>query len=87
MNKTTRKLLDHLKPMTDYADTYFCSIAKNNKNRFMYTVEEKIKDWVEKNGGVFIQISDKKFVNDRKGFFVKITFPTFNDCKQIMACL
>lgn len=87
MTKTLRKLLEHLKPMTDYADTYFCGIAKNNKNRFMYTVEEQIRNWVENNGGIYRKISDKKFVGEQKGFLVKITFPTFNDCKQIMACL
>lgn len=87
MTKTLMKLLTHLEPMTDYADTYFCSIAKNNKNKFMDTVSEKIKNWVEKNGGSYNQISDKKFIGDRKGFLVKIVFPVFNECKQVMACL
>ena len=85
MTKTTKNLLEHLKSMTDYADTYFCSIAKNNKNKFIDTVSEKIKNWVEKNGGSYELISDKKFIGDRKGYYVKIRFPSFNECKQIMS--
>ena len=85
MSKTEKTLLEHLKPITEFADTYFCGIAKNNKNRYIDTIAEKIKCWVEKNGGSYQQISDKKFVGDRKGYIVKITFPVYNKNKQVMA--
>lgn len=87
MTKTEQNLLSHLKPMTEYADTYFCSIAKNNKNFYMDTVEEKVKAWVENHGGRFQHIKGKHIVGDRKGYLVKITFPTYNETKQIMATL
>ncbi len=86
---TEKKVLSHLSPATDYADTYFCSIAKNNKNEFMYSVSKSVEEWVIKNGGRFKVISDKLFRGDRKGFLVKIVFPTFNkrDMKEVMATL
>ena len=87
MNKTEKVLLEHLKAATDFADTYFCSIAKNNKNRHIDTVTDKVRNWVEKNGGTFRQISDKKFMGNRKGYLVKITFPTYNKNKEILANL
>ena len=87
MSKKEINLLKHLTRATEFADTYFCSIAKNNKNKFMYTVEEQIKTWVEKNGGTFRRLSDKKFMGDTKGFLVKIVFPSFNNTKQIMATI
>ena len=43
MTKKEINLLKHLTKATEYADTYFCGIAKNNKNKFMYTVEDSIK--------------------------------------------
>ena len=85
MTKKEINLLSHLKRTTEYADTYFCGIAKNNKNKFIYTVEEQVKTWVEKNGGTFKRLSDKMFMGDTKGFLVKIVFPSFNEMKQIMA--
>lgn len=87
MTKKEINLLKHLTRTTEYADTYFLGIAKNNKNKFMYTIEESIKSWVEKNGGTFRKLSDKKFMGDTKGFLVKIVFPTFNETKQIMAAI
>ena len=87
MTKAERKLLDHLKPMTEYADTYFCNIAKNNKNKFIDTVADKVKTWTEKNGGTFFILSDKMFIGDKKGYLVKIRFSSFNPNKQIMAKL
>lgn len=87
MTKAEKNLLTHLKPMTEYADIYFCGIAKNNKDFYMDTVEEKIKVWVEKNGGKFQHIKGKHYVGNRKGYLVKIVFPTYNDQKQTMANL
>lgn len=80
-------LLSHLKRATEYSDTYFCGISKNNKNKFIYTVEEQVKSWVENNGGIFKRLSDKKFMGNTKGFFVKIIFPSFNEMKQVMATI
>jgi hypothetical protein len=87
MNKKEVNLLKHLTRATEFADTYFCGIAKNNKNKFMYTVEDSIKTWVEQNGGTFRKLSDKKFMGDKKGFLVKIVFPSFNNAKQIMVTI
>jgi hypothetical protein len=53
----------------------------------MYTVEDSIKTWVEQNGGTFRKLSDKKFMGDKKGFLVKIVFPSFNNAKQIMVTI
>jgi len=80
-----RYLKEHLQPATEYADTYYCSISKNSKNRYMDTVADKIKNWVEKNGGTFKIMSDKKFIGYRKGYLVKIVFPDYNNNKQLMA--
>ena len=87
MTKKENNMLKHLTRVTEFADTYFCSIAKNNKNKFMYTVEEQIKNWVEKNDGTFRRLSDKKVIDEKKGFMVKIVFPSFNNTKQIMATI
>lgn len=90
MKKLTDKyVLSHLTPATDYADTYLCGIAKNNKDRYMYSVSEKVENWVIKNGGKFQKISRKIFMGDKKGFLVKIIFPTFNkrDMKNVMQSL
>lgn len=85
MTKTERKLLEHLMPMTDFADTYFCGIAKNNKNKFIDSVADKVKNWTEKNGGTFCIVSDKLFVGDKKGYLVKICFSSFSAKKQVMS--
>lgn len=94
MKKSDEKILKHLKPYHNdaeciWTDSYFCNIAKNNKNEFMYTVMEKVKNWVEKNGGKFERLTDKKIIGDKKGFVVKIIFPrsTKRDMKNIMATL
>ena len=90
MFKTEEKIL---KQLTVYdaglSDTYFCSIYYKNKERFMYSVYEKVAAWVEKNGGKIQKLSDKKIINDRKGFIVRIIFPCYGkrDMKNIMATL
>ena len=68
MTKTEKNLLSHLKPMTEYADTYFCSIAKNNKNCYIDTVEEKVKAWVEIHGGKFQSIQFAEFSHSHRFF-------------------
>ncbi len=90
MTKTEQNILSHLRPITEYADTYFCHVSKYRADRAMDNLEEKVKKWVEKNGGKFRTISDeKKTIGDDKGYFVKIVFPTFGkrDMKSIMATL
>lgn len=91
MTKTDEKMLSHLVPynLDGLSDVYFCSIGKWNKDRFMYSVLEKISTWVEKNGGTIQKISDKKIIGERKGFVVRIVFPCYGkrDMKNIMARL
>jgi hypothetical protein len=89
MTKTEQYILAHLRPITDYADTYFCHVSKYRADRAMDKLEEKVKKWVDKNGGKFRTISEKKTIGDEKGYLVKIVFPTFDkrDMKGIMATL
>lgn len=82
--------LSHLMPATEFCDNYLCYITKNNKNIFMYSVLEKIEEWVTKNGGRFKIVSnDKTYIGDRKGFIVNIVFPSYNkrNMKEIMSNL
>lgn len=52
MFKTDEKILKHLNVYdAGLSDTYFLSIYYKNKERFMYSVYEKVAAWVEKNGG------------------------------------
>lgn len=85
--KKDKAILDHLSPIGEFADTYFCSIYYKNKEVFMYSVYDKVAAWVEQNGGKIKRVSDKRTIGERKGFVVKIIFPTFNkrDMKNIMA--
>lgn len=55
----------------------------------MYTIFDKVKDWVEKNGGKIQKVSDKKIIEEKKGFVVRIIFPCYGkrDMKNIMATL
>lgn len=88
MLKTDEKILEHLTVYdTGLSDTYFCSIYYKNKERFMYSIYEKIAGWVEKNGGSIQKLSDKKIIGERKGFIVRIIFPCYGkrDMKNIMA--
>lgn len=90
MTKTDANILEHLKLYNmDLSDTYFCSIYYKNKERFMYSVLEKVTAWVEKNGGKIQKLSDKKIIGERKGFVVRIIFPCYGkrDMKNIMATL
>lgn len=89
MTKTDKKILEHLKPYSALSDTYFCSIYFKNKDRFMYSVFDKVKAWTEKNGGRIEKLSDKKTIGERKGFIVRIIFPCHGkrDMKNIMSLL
>ena len=55
----------------------------------MYTVSNKVKAWVEKNGGKFRILSNKQIRGKRKGFIVQIIFPCYGkrDMKNVMATL
>lgn len=74
-----------------YRDTYLCGIAMNNKNEFMYSVRDKVKKWVERNGGKFTVLSGEVRMRNihKKGFVVQITFPCHakKDMKNIMATI
>lgn len=88
MLKSDKNILDHLSVYnTGLSDTYFCSIYYKNKERFMYSVYEKVEAWVVKNGGTIQKMSDKKIFGERKGFIVRIIFPCYGkrDMKNIMA--
>lgn len=90
MMKKDEKILQHLKPYNmDLSDTYFLSIGKWNKDRFIYSVFEKVVEWVEQNGGKIQKLTDKKIIGDRKGYIVRIIFPCYGkrDMKNIMASL
>lgn len=90
MTKTDKHILNHLKPYnTELSDTYFCSIYYKNKEVFMYSVFEKVSEWVKNNGGRIQKLSDKRIIGERKGFIVRIIFPCYGnrDMKNIMATL
>lgn len=93
ITKTERNILEHLAPV-EYGlchDTYLCGISVENKNDYMYSVRDKVRTWVEKNGGKFTVLSDKVISHrlNKKGFVVQIVFPAFGkrDMKNIMATL
>lgn len=90
MTKTDKRILEHLKPYEmSLSDIYFCSIYYKNKDVFMYTVFEKVSEWVKKNGGTIQKLSDKKNIGERKGFIVRIIFPCYGkrNMKNIMVNL
>ena len=90
MTKTDNAILAHLMPLETGADTYLCFISKYNKDRFIWTVEAKVRKWVERNGGTMRRLSSVVVTRgDRKGFLVQIRFPTYTprDMKNIMAAL
>ena len=89
MTKSEKYILDHLRPITEYADTYFCSIYYTNKDMFIDSIFDKVSKWCKKNGGTIKQLSGKKQIGDRKGYIVKIVFPTYNkrDMKNVMAAI
>ena len=92
---TTKKeqyILNHLNPIEYgfHRYTYFCGVSINNKDRFIHSIGDTVKRWVEKNGGVF-KILSGKIINHklkRKGLIVQITFPcTKGAMKNIMSTL
>jgi len=89
MTKTEQNILNHLKPITEYADTYFCFVGKYSADRAMENMEEKVRRWVEKNGGKFRTSNEKRIIGEHKGYIIKIIFPTFNkrNMKDIMATI
>lgn len=93
MTKAEQNILNHLAPVEYgfYHDAYLCGVSIENKNRYIDTMTNKVKEWVEKNGGKFVILSDKIICHklNRKGFVVQICFPSFGerDMKNIMATL
>lgn len=93
MTKAEQYLLNHLTPVEYrlYHDTYLCGVAVNNKDKFIYSMLDKVKAWVIKNGGRYTIISNK-VINHRlnqKGFVIQIVFPAGGkrDMKNVMATL
>jgi hypothetical protein len=89
MTKTEQNILNHLRPITEFADTYFCFVGKFSSDRAMENMDDKVRRWVEKNGGKYRTSNDKIIIGEHKGYIVKIVFPTFNkrDMKNIMATI
>lgn len=89
MTKKDQSILEHLRPVGAYADVYFCFIYKYNKDRFIDSIYEKVKAWVETNGGSIVRLSEKETIGDNKGYKVKIRFPnsTKRDMKSIMSTI
>lgn len=90
MKKTDEKMLAHLIPMGEFADTYLCFVGKYSKDTAMYSIYDQVESWVKRNGGTIKKLpGDKKIVGERKGFMVQIRFPTNTkqDMKQMMATL
>lgn len=92
MTKKEQNILSHLAPVEYglHRDAYLCGITINNKDRFMYSVSDTVKQWVEQHGGKFATLSGK-IINHRlgkKGFIVQITFPCERgEMKNVMATL
>lgn len=92
MLKEDKKILSYLTPYSDnkhLVDTYFMATYFKGKDTNMYTLLDKTKTWVEKNGGCFEKLSNKIIIGEKKGFLVKIVYPCFGerDMKNIMATL
>lgn len=103
MTKSDEKILSYLVPATEQQlliygnDTYFCGISKHLKNDWKESCIEKVKNWVEKNGGKFEIKSDwirqrvynGQFYSERDGKIVQIIFPCYNkrNMKEIIATL
>lgn len=92
MKKQEKYVLSHLVPVEYgyYRDAYLCGVSINNKNRFIYSISEKVQQWVEKCGGKFTTLSGK-IINHRlgkKGVVVQITFPCARgEMKNLMSTL
>ena len=83
--KAEQYILAHLRPITEYADTYFCHVSKFRADRAMDNLEEKLKRWAEKNGGKFCTVSEKKTIGDEKGYFVNLKYSCvfFDTLKEV----
>ncbi len=91
MTKTEQKILSYLTPSTDTQllrygnDTYFCGCSKYLDSSFRFGgCIEKVRVWVENNGGRFEVKSDYFRQDDKDGKIVQIIFPGYNKKKQIM---
>lgn len=100
ITKTDQYMLAHLMPLayftmpgygiTYYTDTYLCYVGKYQKRNYIWSINEKVQKWVERNGGTYQKLSDMDCIlGEKKGLPVRITFPTYTkrDMKNIMATL
>lgn len=95
MTKNDLKMLSYLTPATDTQflrygiDTYFCGCSKYLAGEYRDSCIEKVRAWVEKNGGRFKEKSDWERINDKDGIFVQIIFPSYGkrNMKEIMSTL
>lgn len=91
MTKTDERMLAHLMPVAiGETDLYFCYVSKYVSEQAMYNNEARVKAWVERNGGTMTRSGNLKYIiGDRKGFYVRIRFPSYTkrDMKNIMATI
>ncbi len=104
LTKTDLTILSWLIPCTDEqlikygSDSYFCFASKHLRRSDLASRVNKVKTWVEKNGGTFKLLSAKmedanKWYFERQGdnfgLFVQIRFPqgTKRNMKEIMSTL
>lgn len=88
-------MLSYLTPATDTQflrygiDTYFCGCSKYLAGEYRDSCIEKVRAWVEKNGGRFKEKSDWERINDKDGIFVQIIFPSYGkrNMKEIISTL
>lgn len=95
MKKIDLKMLSYLTPATEAQllkygnDTYFCGCSKYLAWKYKDSCIEKVRAWVERNGGRFEEKSDWERINDKDGIFVQIIFPGYGkrNMKEIMSTL
>ena len=89
LTKTDQAMLSHLMPLAG-VDTYLCGVSKYIKSDYIWSTEEKVKAWVERNGGTMKRLAENPVIcGEQKGFKVQIRFPMYTkrDMKNIMATL
>lgn len=64
--KAEQYILAHLRPITEYADTYFCHVSKFRADRAMDNLEEKVKRWAKKTAANSVQSLKRKQSATRK---------------------
>lgn len=71
------------------SNVYFCGSSKFLKNGTEEKRAERIREWTQRNGGTFVELSGCMERGGCKGKFVRIVFPTYTkrQMKLIMSTL